>query len=400
MNRKNNEEALLLLAEDLVNDLFSSSDEDIVAEAIKDFGSVEAALGNIRAEINVAIDSLAKNRLVEARAAVARDRESRSTKKNDLTETRRRISELLASGELRDRMTLAARNGEKNSANDLLSVFADLCELDGFKGKARKLEFGRSPKAEFILHDLGITDPKEIDVEAIAWHLGAKVKYDNLSQCEARIVGSDDTAVITVNKNASLQRQRFSVCHELGHWIYHRGKMLLCQADEIERPGIDSTNLERIADRFAAELLMPAYLFVPIAQSLGRPSMHVVRKLSEIFSTSQTATAIRLVEINQLPLLLVDHGRSGRRWFTRSKTVSRDWIPNSDLVPTSSTFSMIFGKTPNTMPPKSVSASNWFSRHDASRFDVIEESFRIAANDVLTLLAFKDVHAFLRHSQV
>lgn len=235
-------------------------------------------------------------------------------------------------------------------------------------------------------------------MEAIAWHLGAKVKYERLEHCEARIVGADDAAIITVNKKASHQRQRFSICHELGHWIYHRRRMLLCQADEIERPSMESSNMERAADRFASELLMPSYLFAPIAQSFGRPSMHVVRKLSEVFNTSQTATAIRLVETNQQPLILVSYGRGGRRWFTRSQTVSRDWMPNSELRSTSSAFNMIFGKGSQAMPPRSMDASAWFNRWDASRFELVEESVRVAAAEVLTLLSFKDARGFLRYS--
>ncbi len=43
--------------------------------------------------------------------------------------------------------------------------------------------------AERVLASLGITEPREIDVEAIAWHLGAKVKYRELDTCEARIWG-------------------------------------------------------------------------------------------------------------------------------------------------------------------------------------------------------------------
>ena len=42
--------------------------------------------------------------------------------------------------------------------------------------------------AELVLRDLGITDPREIDLEAIAWHLGARVKRCILDGCEARII--------------------------------------------------------------------------------------------------------------------------------------------------------------------------------------------------------------------
>ena len=87
--------------------------------------------------------------------------------------------------------------------------------------------------AERILKDLGITEPHEIDLDAIAWELGARVRYRPLHGCEARIVGSTDQAIITVNSRSSRRRQRFSVGHELGHWYYDRGRVLVCFADDI-----------------------------------------------------------------------------------------------------------------------------------------------------------------------
>ena len=64
--------------------------------------------------------------------------------------------------------------------------------------------------AEAILRRLGVTDPSEIDLEAIAWYLGARVRYRPLSACEARIVGTAVQAVITVNARASRRRKRWN----------------------------------------------------------------------------------------------------------------------------------------------------------------------------------------------
>ena len=45
---------------------------------------------------------------------------------------------------------------------------------------------------ERLLQDLGVTDPDDIDLEAIAWTMGAEVRYRPLDGCEARILGRDD----------------------------------------------------------------------------------------------------------------------------------------------------------------------------------------------------------------
>lgn len=67
----------------------------------------------------------------------------------------------------------------------------------------------RDTPAEIILKRLGITDPREIDLEAIAWHLGVRVRYRPLDRCEARIIGCGDRAVITVNSHSGRRRRRF-----------------------------------------------------------------------------------------------------------------------------------------------------------------------------------------------
>ena len=151
--------------------------------------------------------------------------------------------------------------------------------------------------AQDVLKELGVTEPSEIDIDAIAWSLGARVKYRPLDGCEARITGNGDQAIITVNSQSSRRRKRFSVAHELGHWKYDRGWVLVCHSDEIGRAGQNYPAPERVADSYAAQLLMPAYIFDPIARSHPKATFQTVTAIADLFDTSITATAIRLVEL-------------------------------------------------------------------------------------------------------
>lgn len=58
---------------------------------------------------------------------------------------------------------------------------------------------GDSP-AEALLRSLGVAQPADIDLEAIAWSVGAKVRDAVLESCEARIIGYRDRAIITVQQ--------------------------------------------------------------------------------------------------------------------------------------------------------------------------------------------------------
>lgn len=242
--------------------------------------------------------------------------------------------------------------------------------------------------AERLLQELGITEPDEIDLDAIAFHVGAHVRYRPLEGCDARIIGAGDQAIITVKADSHPRRKRFSIAHELGHWHHHRGQCLVCRAEET-RPG-GALSPERVADRFAADLLMPAYLFRPLARQHAKLTFKVVNALAEAFRTSQTATAIRLVESDHAPALLVCHGPRGRKWFTRAPSVPQRWFPQDSLDADSFAFGVLFGSRPDDSMPRKIGADAWFDRREAERFEIHEQTNRTRPDEILTLVLVSD----------
>ena len=242
--------------------------------------------------------------------------------------------------------------------------------------------------AEALLRSLGITRPDDIDLEAIAWSVGAKVREAELPSCEARIIGFQDQAIITVRNSGDPRRRRFSIGHELGHWVHHRGRSSICRSSDIGNPRAAS-QLEKQADRFAADLLMPRYLFIPSAAQLKRPDFEGIDELATTFSTSRLATALRCVDIGTWPVILICHGSSGRRWFKRAASVPDEWFPREDLDPSSPSFLVLFGTVERTRS-QNVAASLWFDRRDASRYRIIEQSLKAHGGTMLTLLTFTD----------
>lgn len=241
-----------------------------------------------------------------------------------------------------------------------------------------------------ILQSLGITEPAEIDLEAIAWTMGARVRYRPLDGCEARIIGNGDRAIITVNSRSSYRRQRFSLGHELGHWKYHRGRLLVCRASEIGRDAQHTTALERSADAYAADLLMPRYLFQPIARAYPKLNFQTVRTIADLFDVSLTAAAIRLIEGRHSPAFLICHGPEGRRWFARSPDVPTRWFPRADLDPAGFALDVLYGRQPDDRLPRRIGADAWFERSEADRYEVQEQSIRTADDEILTLVLLSD----------
>lgn len=249
-----------------------------------------------------------------------------------------------------------------------------------------------TPPAE-LLSDLGIDSPDDIDVEAIAQHCGATIVYAPLMGCEARIIGYGDRAIITINSMSSPERKRFSAGHELGHWTHDRGKSILACTEKQLSEWI-TENLERRANRYAADLLMPAQMFLPRAEN--QPvTFATVGNLAITFQTSITSTAIRLVEHGSLPSMVLCSDARGRKWFTRSAILPDTLWPHE--VPGRATAACALHRNAFAIPqgPIVIDASQWINHRNARRYVVTEDSVRINSGLVLTLLWWEDEEQLL-----
>jgi hypothetical protein len=237
---------------------------------------------------------------------------------------------------------------------------------------------------ELLLQELGVTEPDDIELEPIACHVGCQVRYRTLDGCEACILGAGDRAIITITTRTSKARQRFSLGHELGHWHYHRGRSSICRPDDIGDQTRSPLDPERIADSYAADLLLPRYLFEPRLIGAARPSFTTVEKLAKDFRTSITATALRFLEFTP-SVMLICHASKGRKWFKSAKDVPSRWFPRDDLDPDSYAFDVLSGEKDRSRIVK-IGADAWFDRSEANRYEILEETLRIGGGEILTLL--------------
>lgn len=103
-----------------------------------------------------------------------------------------------------------------------------------------------------------------IDVFEIAERLGIRVEPTPLPQNVAGFIikeADEETPTIYVNEEDGPQRQRFTVAHELGHYIAHREDAEIAYVDNRDELASSGTDpLERRCNAFAAELLMPEAL--------------------------------------------------------------------------------------------------------------------------------------------
>lgn len=241
--------------------------------------------------------------------------------------------------------------------------------------------------AEYLLRELGIAEPHEIDVEAVAAHCGAFVVYQELRGADARIVGNNDKAFITVRASAATSRKRFSIGHELGHWMWDRGKIAFsCNAEVLDHQW-SRTGKESLANSFAAELLMPEFMFRP-RLSASELTMRTVLKLAEEFQSSITATAIRVAECAHYPCMVIASSSAGRLWFRGSKEIEGKVWPVKTLDEYSFAHDMLVGKKANPIGGL-VEADTWIDHPRASWYEIYESSVALSSNSVLSMIWWK-----------
>lgn len=165
--------------------------------------------------------------------------------------------------------------------------------------------------AERLVERLGLhTAP--IDVEHLAGNVGLRIiATDDLgADISGLLVSRDGVASIAVRKTDPLVRRRFTIAHEIGHFIlrHYMRRNELVHADEHAQvmyrsprasEGLDP--LEVQANQFAASLLMPSKLVREEAAKLQRPLFEDdVKLLAGQFKVSEQAMTIRLTTLGLL----------------------------------------------------------------------------------------------------
>ncbi|MET4278912.1 MULTISPECIES: ImmA/IrrE family metallo-endopeptidase [unclassified Bradyrhizobium] len=245
---------------------------------------------------------------------------------------------------------------------------------------------GRMTSAERLLVGLGIAEPKDIDLDAIAWTQGAVVNYRPIDNCEATILGSKKRAVISVNSLSMRQRRRFSLGHELGHWHYDRGKVLFCGKNDVCNFRHDALSPERRADDFASDLILPNFMVLPRLRKMKRLTLAASRELADEFDVSLTTTLVKMIALNHFPMVIVCHNRRDRVWYKTSPMIAEWWRPVRALDDQTFAADMLLRGADEQNFPRKNPADAWFDFKGCDRYEVEEQSFLLPDDEILTVL--------------
>jgi Zn-dependent peptidase ImmA (M78 family) len=192
---------------------------------------------------------------------------------------------------------------------------------------------------------------------------------------------------ICTNANDRVERQRFTVCHEIAHIVLglpsqHGSSPWWSYA---KRP-----LAEILCDVFAAELLLPHDLFQPEVDRVVI-GLAAIEDLAARFQASLTATGSRYAAVVSTPLAFVLSEQGKVRYASRSTTLkdAGAWIqPRLDL-PDGCLSKKVRSGSPND-GPQQVDADVWFNEWERGG-TLLEEVRHLPQWDQsLTLLWFED----------
>ena len=141
-----------------------------------------------------------------------------------------------------------------------------------------------------------------VPVEALVRRLGAQLSQHRMPRdVSGMLLRDKQRTLIAVNAYHANTRQRFTIAHELGHLILHRGVFVdTLRVNLRDGQASQGTDYEEVqANAFAAELLMPRYQVLQAATTLVRDGpvaeALLVQRLARQFDVSPQAMGIRLV---------------------------------------------------------------------------------------------------------
>jgi len=147
-----------------------------------------------------------------------------------------------------------------------------------------------------------------VDVEKIAAAMGIDVTKMIFSKDEIsgaiKMRGKQGVPIIVVNQNHCVERQRFTIAHEIGHFVLHAIDNMHVDSDNVyfrdSNASSTTTNIKEVqANQFAAEMLMPRGLV--IKDLLGEFELKnndvdakTIARLAKKYNVSQQAMMIRI----------------------------------------------------------------------------------------------------------
>lgn len=138
---------------------------------------------------------------------------------------------------------------------------------------------------------------------------------------------------IVCHRDQSAGRRAFTIAHEFGHFILHRTLIdesdkfedgIYCSEDSILRRA--GNGIEKEADTFAANLLMPLHDFRKQIPAKSRPDFEMLGAAATRYGVSLTAAVLRWLEYTETRAMMVVSNEGFGLWARPSQAAFRSGL--------------------------------------------------------------------------
>lgn len=164
----------------------------------------------------------------------------------------------------------------------------------------------KSPSKEYLNLDPqvradidGLLNEYPVKLGAIAKRLGVKILLSTLPRgTSGQICQENGDFVIRINRHEAKHRQRFTLAHELAHFLLHRDRVEAANGwseNVLLRAPDQPMQIEYEANRLASDLVIPSgQLAEATADYSGPMTPEVIEDLARRFGVSTAAMEIKL----------------------------------------------------------------------------------------------------------
>lgn len=163
-----------------------------------------------------------------------------------------------------------------------------------FNSSQNNLLFTSVDSLLYIAQQRNLYDGVQLNIEQlIDLKEDISIEYVPLdASISGRLYRRDGRWIISVNKEHHVNRQRFTLAHELAHYVLHKSESESF-TDTVFFRGASVNNFEYAANEFAAKLLMPENK----VREVVRSGTNNIKALAESFGVSVAAMLYRVKQL-------------------------------------------------------------------------------------------------------
>lgn len=168
-----------------------------------------------------------------------------------------------------------------------------------------------------LIYEYNLNIEEAIDIEDLISKMNIRLVTTDL---EEGILGASKVEgikrlIVISSRVYNEEQRRFTLAHELGHILIHRGTHYSSKEDFVTI--CTSKQKEDEADRFAVELLLPNRIIGNIIRE-NDINFELIKRIAQKYKTSLTSTAIRVAELTNENIILLYHKNNIIKWWYKS----------------------------------------------------------------------------------